>query len=157
MKKLILLAVAATALCACGGSDAPFSYRGLAFSTPVSQFIDSMAARGFAIDSAASDSGRLVVLANPQEHYRVLAAFEGDQLQAIQEHYHVSTNDSTRRLWQQIRDNLEQELGEWPDCPMLKDDHKIANFDTGTGFVSVILENTHRPDLKVQYSLKKSK
>ena len=157
MKKLILSAVVAMTLIACGGSDAPFSYRGLAFSMPVAQFVDSMMARGFAVDSAASDSGRLVVLANPSEHYRVLAAFNGDQLQAIQENYHISTNDSTRHLWQQIRDNLEKELGEWPDCPMLKDDHKIANFDTGTGFISVVLEYTHRPSLKVSYTLKKEK
>ena len=157
MKKLILSAVVAMTLIACGGSDAPFSYRGLAFSMPVAQFVDSMMAKGFAVDSAASDSGRLVVLASPSEHYRVLAAFNGDHLQAIQENYHISTNDSTRHLWQQIRDNLEKELGEWPDCPMLKDDHKIANFDTGTGFISVVLENTHRPSLRVSYTLKKEK
>ena len=157
MKKLILMAVAATTLVACGGSDAPFNYRGLTFDMPVAQFVDSMLARGFAVDSAASDSGRLVVLTNPTEHYRVLAAFNGDKLQAIQENYHLSTNDSTRNQWQKIRDNLEKELGEWPDCPMLKDDHKIANFDTGNGFISVVLENTHRPDLKVSYTRKSEK
>lgn len=60
-----------------------------------------MQARGFAVDSAASDSGRTVVLASPKEKYRVLVAFHDQQLQAIQENYSLSTNDSTRRMWQQ--------------------------------------------------------
>ena len=41
-----------------------------------------------------------------------------------------------------------------PDCPMLKDDHKIANFDASDGFISVILENTYKPTLKVLYRTK---
>ena len=114
-----------------------------------------MLARGFAVDSAASDSGRTVVLANPAEPYRVLVAFDGDKLQAVQENYVVSSNDSTRMLWQQLRDGLEKELGAWPDCPMLKEDHKIANFDASDGFISVILENTYTPTLTVQYTPKK--
>ena len=85
------------------------------------------------------------MLASPKEKYRVLVAFHDQQLQAIQENYSLSTNDSTRRMWQQLRDGLEKELGAWPDCPMLKDDHKIANFDATDGIISVILENTYRP------------
>ena len=123
---------------------------------PAQQLVDSMLARGFAIDSTASDSGRTVVLANAAEPYRVLVAFDGNKLQAIQENYVVSSNDSTRMLWQQLRDGLEKELGAWPDCPMLKEDHKIANFDASDGFISVILENTYTPTLTVQYTPKKS-
>ena len=113
--------MAVAALCACqkGGAPADFNYRGLAFSMPVAQFVDSMTARGFAVDSAASDSGKTVVLASPAEHYRVLAAFTGEKLTVVQETYNLSTNDSTRQMWQEIRDGLEKELGAWPDCRIL--------------------------------------
>ena len=143
MKKLVFALVAVAALCACQKSGAPvdFNYRGLAFTMPVSQFVDSMAARGFAVDSAASDSGNNVVLASPAEHYRVLAAFKGEQLMVVQE----------------IRDGLEKELGAWPDCPVLKDDHKEANFDAGEGLISVLLENTYTPTLTVRYAKKNAK
>jgi hypothetical protein len=156
MKKLIIACVAFVALAACTKQEkAPFNYRGLDFTMPVAQFVDSMTARGFVVDSAASDSGRTVVFATSQEPIRVLAAFSGDKLQVIQESHLASSNDSTRMLWQQIRDGLEKELGAWPDCPILKDDHKIANFDTSDGFISVILENTYTPTLTVRYEPKK--
>jgi hypothetical protein len=156
MKKLIIACVAFVALAACTKQEkAPFNYRGLDFTMPVAQFVDSMTARGFVVDSAASDSGRTVVFATSQEPIRVLAAFTGDKLQVIQESHLASSNDSTRMLWQQIRDGLEKELGAWPDCPILKDDHKIANFDTSDGFISVILENTYTPTLTVRYEPKK--
>jgi hypothetical protein len=113
-----------------------------------------MQARGFAVDSAASDSGRTVVLASPDVHYRVLAAFNEQQLQVVQETYTLSTNDSTRQMWQELRDALEKELDAWPDCPILKDDHKEANFDTGDGLISVLLENTYTPTLTVRYTKK---
>ncbi|MBQ8065633.1 MAG: hypothetical protein IJ200_08270 [Prevotella sp.] len=156
MKKLVATCLAAAALCACSQKgEAPFNYRGLPLSMPVAEFVDSMVARGFAVDSAASDSGRTVVLGNPAAHYRVLAAFEKTKLTAVQETYTLSSNDSTRNQWQQLRDGLEQELGSWPDCPILKDDHKVANFETEDGFISVILENTYTPTLSVQYRVKK--
>ena len=156
MKKLIIACVAFVALAACTKQEkTPFNYRGLAFTMPVAQFVDSMTARGFVVDSAASDSGRTVVFATSQEPIRVLAAFSGDKLQVIQESHLASSNDSTRMLWQQIRDGLEKELGAWPDCPILKDDHKVANFDTSDGFISVILENTYTPTLTVRYEPKK--
>ena len=151
----VTLTVLSITLAACGGSDkAPFNYRGLAFTMPADQLVDSMLARGFAVDSAASDSGRTVVLAKPSEPYRVLLALNGAKVQAVQENYTIGSNDSTRMLWQQLRDGLEQELGAWPDCPILKDDHKVANFDTGDGFISVILENTYTPTLNVRYTVK---
>ncbi len=155
MKKLVLSLMAVMALCACQKTErAPFNYRGLAFDLPVDQFVDSMQARGFAVDSAASDSGRTVVLASPDVHYRVLAAFNEQQLQVVQETYTLSTNDSTRQMWQELRDGLEKELEAWPDCPILKDDHKEANFDTGDGFISLLLENTYKPTLTVRYTKK---
>ena len=84
-------------------------------------------------------------------------AFAGNKLQVVQENYEVSSNDSTRMLWQQLRDGLEKELDAWPDCPILKEDHRIANFDTSTGFISIILENTYTPTLAVRYEPKKAK
>ena len=162
MKKLLysLMCLAccgiiAATLTACDEEKkAPFNYRGLVFTMPTSQFVDSMLARGFAIDSTASDSGRTAVFANPAEHYRVLVAFSDEKLQAVQETYLLSSNDSTRAMWQELRDGLEKELGAWPDCPILKDDHKIANFDASTGIISVILENTYTPTLTVRYTPK---
>ena len=154
MKKLIFAFLAVAALCACEKATTPINYRGLAFTLPVNQFVDSMIARGFAVDSAASDSGSTVVLASPAEHYRVLAAFKGETLKVIQETYNLSTNDSTREMWQELRDGLEKELGAWPDCPVLKEDHKEANFDTGDGLISVLLENTYTPTLTVRYTKK---
>jgi len=157
MKKIFFPLVALMVLFACSKSEQPFNYRGLAFSLPATQFVDSLLAQGFAVDSAASDSGRTVVLAKQSEPYRILVAFSGDKLQVVQENYLASSNDSTRMLWQQIRDGLEKDLEAWPDCPILKDDHKIANFDTSTGFISVILENTYTPTLTVRYSPKQEK
>jgi len=156
MKKIILPFVAfLLLLTSCGEQQKPFNYRGLAFSLPTAQFVDSLMARGFQVDSIASDSGRTVVLANEQEPYRILVAFQGDSLQVVQESYLASSNDSTRMMWQEIRDGLEQSLDAWPDCPILKDDHKVANFDLHPGFISVILENTYTPTLTVRYSKNK--
>lgn len=157
MKKLALFVVALMALMACQESKSPFNYRGLAFSLPIHDMVDSLLARGFVVDSATSDSGRQVQLFKTGEPYHVLIAYEGDQLQAIQENYRLSTNDSTRRLWQEIRDGLEKELGAWPNCPILKDDHKKADFETDGGFISVTLENTYKPTLMVLYKPKKEK
>ena len=157
MKKLFFVFVALVTLVACGEGEKKFNYRGLAFTLPTGQLVDSMLARGFVVDSAASDSGQNVVFTKPAEHYRVIVAYHGEKLLAIQETYTVSTNDSTRKMWQQLRDGLEQELGAWPNCPMLKDDHKIANFDASDGIISVILENTYKPSLAVRYTPKADK
>ncbi len=140
----------------CSEKKAPFNYRGLSMSMPASQLVDSLLARGFAVDSAASDSGSTAVLAKDGEPYRILVAFTADdKLQAIQENYLASTNDSTRQLWQELRDGLEKELGAWPDCPILKDDHKVAVFDATEGFISVYLENTYTPTLAVRFEPKR--
>ena len=57
----------------------------------------------------------------------------------------------------ELRDGLEKELGAWPDCPVLKEDHKEANFDAGEGLISVLLENTYTPTLTVRYTKKNDK
>jgi len=152
MKKLAFFLMGLLMLAACS-EQTPFAYRGLPFTLSTTQLLDSMRARGFDIDSAAS-SQTTMVLANPAVRYRVLVAYSGDKLLAIQENYLLSTNDSTRRMWQQVRDGLEKELGEWPNCPILKDDHKVANFDANDGIISVTLENTYRPTMMVKYTPK---
>jgi hypothetical protein len=152
MKKLAFFLMGLLMLAACS-EQTPFAYRGLPFTLSTTQLLDSMRARGFDIDSAAS-SQTTMVLANPAVRYRVLVAYSGDKLLAIQENYLLSTNDSTRRMWQQVRDGLEKELGEWPNCPILKDDHKVANFDATDGIISVTLENTYRPTMMVKYTPK---
>lgn len=151
MKKTVFLLVSLMLVIACSKQEKPFNYRGLSLAMSTSQFVDSMKARGFAVDSAASDSGRIVVFASTQQKYRVLVAFAGQKLAAVQEQYTLSSNDSTRRMWQEMRDGLEKELGAWPDCPLLKDDHKVANFDASDGIISVILENTYKPTLTIRY------
>ena len=154
MKKTAFLFVTMMMLIACSKTEKPFNYRGLPLAMTTTQFIDSMQARGFAIDSAASDSGRTVVFASKAQRYRVLLAYKEDKISAVQESYLFSTNDSTRQLWQDIRDGLEKELDAWPDCPILKDDHKVARFDASDGLITVILENTYKPTLSVRYDPK---
>lgn len=156
MKKLFVSIVAFLVLCACSG-DQQFEYRGLPLSLNSQTFIDSLTQRGFAVDSAAApdSTGRVVVLKSPTEKYHVLLAQSNGLLQAVQENYKLSTNDSTRQMWQQLRDNLEKETGSWPNCPMLKDDHKVAKFEVEGGFITVTLKNTYTPTLQVLYEVKK--
>ena len=158
LRILVVTATTAILVAACGaGSGQSMKYGGLSMGLPVPQFVDSLLAQGFSIDSAASDSGQTVVLMHPQKNYRLLLGFQGDDLLVVQENYQLSTNDSTRNLWQEKRDALEKELGTWPDCPKLGDDHKIANFETEDGFISVVLENTYTPTLQVSYKKKTAK
>ena len=156
MKKIILALMAVVALGACSNEEKALSYRGLSMSLPFQAFCDSLAARGFAVDSAKTDSAfTRVVMANPNEIYRLMLAQQDGKLVALQENYHVSTNDSTRQLWQQRRDELEKELDAWPNMPKHGDDHKVAKFETAGGFITLTLENTYTPTLQVLYERKK--
>ena len=154
MKKLAFFLLGVIALAACSGEKAPFNYRGLAMSMPLTQFMDSLQKRGFAVDTAASDSGKTWVLKSDAVKYHLLLAFKGEKLLMAQENYTMSTNDSTRDAWQELRDNLEKELGTWPNMPKHGDDHKIATFETDGGFITLTLENTYSPNLNVRYTVK---
>ena len=156
MKKIIVAIVAFVALCACSNGEKKFlEYRGLSMGLPFKTFCDSLTARGFAVDSAKSDSDfKTVVMINPEVKYHVILAQKNDTLQAVQENYTMSTNDSTRQFWQAIRDQLEKDLGSWPNMPKHGDDHKIAKFEAEGGFITVTLENTYKPTLNVLYQLK---
>ena len=48
--------VAFLVLCACSSEQKELKYRGLSMALPFQTFIDSMQARGFAVDSAKTDS-----------------------------------------------------------------------------------------------------
>jgi hypothetical protein len=156
MKKIFVAFVAFLALCACvNGEKKPLDYRGLSMNIPFKTFCDSLTARGFVVDSAKTDSAfTRVSMFNPAEKYRLMLAQHNDTLDAIQENYVISTNDSTRRMWQQIRDGFEKSIGAWPN--MLKDgeDHRIAKFEADGGFITVTLENTYKPTLSVLYQPK---
>ena len=156
MRNIFVAVVVFLALCACSnGEKKALEYRGLSMSTPFKTFCDSLVARGFAIDSAKTDSDfSRVSMVNHAEKYRLMIAQHNDTINAIQENYIISTNDSTRKMWQQIRDDFEKQIGAWPN--MLKDgeDHRIAKFEAEGGFITVTLENTYKPTLSVLYQAK---
>ena len=155
MKKIFVALVAIVALCACSSEKKEFSYRGLSMALPFQTFCDSLVNRGYAVDSAKTDSAfTRVVMARTGDHYRLMLAQQNGKLQALQENYTLSTNDSTRRTWQQLRDDFEKELGAWPNMPKHGDDHKIAKFEAEGGFITLTLENTYTPTLQVLYEIK---
>ena len=155
MKKILVAAMAIVALCACNSEKKDFSYRGLPMTLPFQTFIDSLQQRGFAIDSAKTDSDfTRVVMAKDSEKYRLVIARQDSLVQALQENYQISTNDSTRRMWQELRDQFEKDLGAWPNMPKHGDDHKIAKFEADGGFITITLENTYKPTLSVLYQSK---
>lgn len=155
MKKLFVALVAVMALCACSKEEKELKYRGLSMALPFQTFCDSLQARGFVVDSAKTDSAfTRVVMAKAGEKYRLMVAQQGGAVQALQENYQISTNDSTRRLWQELRDQFEKELDAWPNMPKHGDDHKIAKFEADGGFITITLENTYKPTLNVLYQVK---
>ena len=156
MKKFILALMAIVALGACSSEEKNLTYRGLSMGLPFQTFCDSLIARGFAVDSAKTDSAfTRVVMANPNEKFRLMLAQQDGKLLALQENYQISTNDSTRRMWQQKRDELEKEFDAWPNMPLHGDDHKVAKFEAEGGFVTVTLENTYTPTFQVLYEVNK--
>ena len=155
MKKMIVAVMALMVLLACSSGEKDLKYRGLSMALPFKAFCDSLQARGFAVDSAKTDSAwTRVVMAKDAEKYRLVIAQQDGLIQALQENYQISTNDSTRRMWQQLRDQFEKELNAWPNMPKHGDDHKIAKFEAPGGFITITLENTYKPTLSVLYQVK---
>jgi hypothetical protein len=91
---------------------------------------------------------------HPNLNYRLMLAQRNDTLVALQENYIISTNDSTRKMWQQMHDAFEKQLGAWPN--MLKDglDLRIAKFEDKGSFITLTLDNTYKPTLSVLYQSK---
>ena len=155
MKKILVAVVAIAALCACNSEKKDLSYRGLSMGLPFQTFIDSLQQRGFFVDSAKTDSAfQMVVMGNDAVRYRLVIAQKDGQVAALQENWNLQSNDSTRQLWQQMRDDFEKELGAWPNMPKHGDDHKIAKFEGEGGFITLTLENTYKPTLTVRYDRK---
>ena len=155
MKKILIALVALVALCACNSEKKEFSYRGLSMGLPFQTFIDSLQQRGFIVDSAKTDSDfQMVVMGSDAVRYRLVIAQKTGQVAALQENWELHSNDSTRNLWQQMRDDFEKELGAWPNMPKHGDDHKIAKFEAEGGFITLTLENTYKPTLSVRYDKK---
>ena len=155
MKKIFLALVALVALCACNSEKKDFAYRGLSMALPFQTFIDSLQQRGFAIDSAKTDSNfQMVVMGSDVVRYRLVIAQKDGQVAALQENWALNTNDSTRTLWQQMHDDFEKEIGAWPNMSKHGDDHKIAKFEAPGGFITLTLENTYKPTLSVRYDKK---
>ena len=155
MKKIFLAFVALVALCACNSGNKDFTYRGLSMALPFQTFIDSLQQRGFAIDSAKTDSAfQMVVMGSDLVRYRLVIAQKDGQVTALQENWALNSNDSTRTLWQQMHDDFEKEIGAWPNMSKHGDDHKIAKFEAPGGFITLTLENTYKPTLSVRYDKK---
>ena len=155
MKKILVAIVAIAALCACNSEKKDLSYRGLSMGLPFQTFIDSLQQRGFFVDSAKTDSAfQMMVMGNDAVRYRLVIAQKDGQVAALQENWNLQSNDSTRQLWQKMRDDFEKELGAWPNMPKHGDDHKIAKFEGEGGFITLTLENTYKPTLTVRYERK---
>lgn len=157
MKKILLAAMAFFVLCACSGEREYPSYRGLSMGMSCQAFCDTLQQQGLQIDTfhsavdSASGSGLLALMREGQPNFGITVKFHGDTIDAVQESYIATYNDSTRHLWQSIRDSLEKTLDAWPNAPLLKDDHKLAEFKYNGGKISVLLENTYTPSLSVLY------
>ena len=155
MKKIFVALVAVLALSACSSGEKDLKYRGLSMALPFQTFIDSLQQRGFFVDSAKTDSAfQMVVMGNDAVRYRLVIAQKDGQVAALQENWNLQSNDSTRQLWQKMRDDFEKELGAWPNMPKHGDDHKIAKFEGEGGFITLTLENTYKPTLTVRYDRK---
>lgn len=155
MKKFLVAFVAVAAFFACSSEKKDLAYRGLSMGLPFQTFIDSLQQRGFAVDSAKTDSAfQMVVMGSDAVRYRLVIAQKDGQVAALQENWNLLSNDSTRRLWQQMRDDFEKDLGAWPNMPKHGDDHKIAKFEADGGFITLTLENTYKPTLTVRYDRK---
>ena len=155
MKKILVALVAIAAFWACSSEKKELTYRGLSMGLPFQAFIDSLQQRGFAVDSAKTDSAfQMVVMGSEAVRSRLVIAQKDGQVAALQENWNLLSNDSTRQLWQQMRDDFEKDLGAWPNMPKHGDDHKVAKFEADGGFITLTLENTYKPTLTVRYDRK---
>lgn len=154
MKKMVIAALAAVALCACGGERDYLSVKGISMGLPAKTFVDSLVGRGFAVDSAHSGD-ELIRLSQPgRPQYTITVANNGNVITAVEEDYYATYNDSTRGLWQELRDSLVEVLGRNPGVPKRGEDHKIAEFETSEYKLVVTLDNHSVPFLSVFYEMK---
>ena len=154
MKKLFLAALTAIALAACSGERDYLECQGLSLGLTPAAFIDSLEHRGMAIDTQHSTDDQVVLSRPGETNYSITVASRNGAIFAVQETYRATYNDSTRFLWQRLRDDFVEKLGRNPGVPKRNDDHKIADFDTSDYHLIVTLDNRSVPLLTVLYETK---
>ena len=150
LKKMMLAAVAAVTLSACSGDREYLDYRGVSMATPCKAFVDSMTRQGLVVDTSNHEKGTVVFL-KPGSVMQVIVKAQNDTIVSIQESYEATYNDSTRQLFQTMREQLIKELDMNPYMPVNTEDHREARFETKKGIVTLVLENTYTPRLDLLY------
>lgn len=150
LKKMMLAAVAAVTLSACSGDREYLDYRGVSMATPCKAFVDSMTRQGLVVDTSNHEKGSVVFL-KPGSVMQVIVKAQNDTIVSIQESYEATYNDSTRQLFQTMREQLIKELDMNPYMPVNTEDHREARFKTKKGIVTLVLENTYTPRLDLLY------
>ena len=150
LKKMMLAAVAAVTLSACSGDREYLDYRGVSMATPCKAFVDSMTRQGLVVDTSNHEKGTVVFL-KPGSVMQVIVKAQNDTILSIQESYEATYNDSTRQLFQTMREQLVKELDMNPYMPVNTEDHREARFKTKKGIVTLVLENTYTPRLDLLY------
>ena len=150
LKKMMLAAVAAVTLSACSGDREYLDYRGVSMATPCKAFVDSMTRQGLVVDTSNHEKGTVVFL-KPGSVMQVIVKAQNDTTVSIQESYEATYNDSTRQLFQTMREQLIKELDMNPYMPVNTEDHREARFKTKKGIVTLVLENTYTPRLDLLY------
>ena len=150
LKKMMLAAVAAVTLSACSGDREYLDYRGVSMATPCKAFVDSMTRQGLVVDTSNHEKGTVVFL-KPGSVMQVIVKAQNDTIVSIQESYEATYNDSTRQLFQTMREQLIKELDMNPYMPVNTEDHREARFKTKKGIVTLVLENTYTPRLDLLY------
>ena len=118
--------------------------------TPCKAFVDSMARQGLVVDTSNHEKGTVVFL-KPGSVMQVIVKAQNDTIVSIQESYEATYNDSTRQLFQTMREQLIKELDMNPYMPVNTEDHREARFKTKKGIVTLVLENTYTPRLDLLY------
>ena len=150
LKKMMLAAVVAVTLSACSGDREYLDYRGVSMATPCKAFVDSMTRQGLVVDTSNHEKGTVVFL-KPGSVMQVIVKAQNDTIVSIQESYEATYNDSTRQLFQTMREQLIKELDMNPYMPVNTEDHREARFKTKKGIVTLVLENTYTPRLDLLY------
>ena len=150
LKKMMLAAVAAVTLSACSGDREYLDYRGVSMATPCKAFVDSMTRQGLVVDTSNHEKGTVVFL-KPGSVMQVIVKAQNDTIVSIQESYEATYNDSTRQLFQTMREQLVKELDMNPYMPVNTEDDREAGFKTKKGIVTLVLENTYTPRLDLLY------
>lgn len=150
LKKMMLAAVAAVTLSACSGDREYLDYRGVSMATPCKAFVDSMTRQGLVVDTSNHEKGTVVFL-KPGSVMQVIVKAQNDTIVSIQESYEATYNDSTRQLFQTMREQLIKEFDMNPYMPVNTEDHREARFKTKKGIVTLVLENTYTPRLDLLY------